>query len=333
MYKNEYTESEKKAIAELLKPVDLAKAAADYKRMASLFRGGEEGLCEIKPLSPIGLTFIETFVYYEVLNTVCKQGINFYDFWFHRDFYMHRDASTERLVASIQKNRAKLSEIKVAKQVYNLYYGGINLFRPLNAFKLYKAYHGCRRVLDPTMGWGGRMVAAYLADHVESYTGIDCNLALQKPYASMLDFMKKQEGDNIGVKEDIRNEKVVLHFCDAVTFDYSGLDYDMVFTSPPFYNKEIYSHNTLYKTKADWDEHFYVPLFTKTWAHLKAGGIYALNVPEILYTRVATQCLGREADEKIELAKYGRFLPKTTKKRTNVGQSYKEYIYVWKKNT
>jgi hypothetical protein len=236
---------------------------------------------------------------------------------------MHRDASTERLVTSIKKNRPKLSEIKVAKQVYNLYYGGINIFRPLNAYRLYMMFPSCTRILDPTMGWGGRLLAAFLVSHVDTYIGIDCNLSLKKPYEEMCQFLYEKRPEY--------KDKIQLFFQDALTIDYSALSYNMVFTSPPFYNKEIYSHNTLYKTKEEWDTHFYVPLFTKTWQHLKKGGVYALNVPEILYKRIAIQCFGGEASEKIELAKYTRVLPKTTQKRTNVGQSYKEYIYIWKK--
>jgi hypothetical protein len=320
MYFSDYSEEEKQQIARQVRNHTIETATKDYHKLTNLLLDKEK-YANRKPLSPVGLTFIEYFIHAELLNTVSKQGIHFYDFWYHRDFYMHRDASTERLVASIQKNRPKLTEIKVAKQVYNLYYGGINIFRPLNAYHIYTLFPSCKRILDPTMGWGGRLLAAFLAEHVDAYIGIDCNLALKKPYEDMTHFLFERKPEY--------KDKIQLYFQDALSVDYSALSYDMVFTSPPFYNKEIYSHNAQYKTKEEWDTHFYVPLFTKTWVHLKAGGIYALNVPEILYTRVAAKCLGGEADEKIELAKYGRVLPKTTKKRTNVGQSYKEYIYIW----
>ena len=42
---------------------------------------------------------------------------------------------------------------------------------------------------------------------------------------------------------------------------------------------------------------------------------------------------GNDYDELNELKKYSRILPKTVKKQTNVGQKYKEYIYIWKKST
>jgi tRNA1(Val) A37 N6-methylase TrmN6 len=234
---------------------------------------------------------------------------------------MHRDKATENLVASIKKNKPYLTEIKIAKQVFNLYYGGIHIFRPLNAYRFYRAFPQCKKILDPTMGWGGRLLAACLSvPHIEKYVGIDCNQALCEPYQNMTHFLKKR----------FPSFEMDIRFQDALSVDYSAIDYDMVFTSPPFYNKEVYSHNTIYSKKEDWDTLFYEPLFKKTWEYLQVGGIYALTIPEILYERVCFRILG-EAKEVIELKKYARILPKEKKKQTNVGQKYKEFIYVWKK--
>ena len=64
------------------------------------------------------------------------------------------------------------------------------------------------------------------------------------------------------------------------------MDYDMVFTSPPYYNKEIYGGNIVYETKEEWDKKFYIPLFKKTWDNLKVGGFYCLNVPVCIYNKI-----------------------------------------------
>ena len=96
--------------------------------------------------------------------------------------------------------------------------------------------------------------------------------------------------------------EIELHFQDSLTFDYSKIEYDMVFTSPPFYNKETYGGKETYKTKEDWDTQFYKPIFKTTWQHLKSGGTYCLNVPCDLYERVCVGVLG-EALEMIELKK------------------------------
>jgi len=318
MYFCEYTQKEKEDIAKSLK---LHKnTEEDFLKFKQAV---DTDIDKIKPLSPIGLNFIESFVHVEILNTKSKQGISFFDFWYNKEFYMNRDQSTKNLVQSIQKNKPYLDEIRVAKQVFNLYCGSISIFRPTNAARLYKKYSPTC-VLDFTMGWGGRLLGAVALD-IQKYVGIDSNTNLAKPYSKMIENFKN-------IKTDID-----LRFQNSLEIDYSSLDYDMVFTSPPFYNKEIYRQTTSsaeipYKSKEEWDEKFYIPIFSTTWEHLKPGGHYCLNVPEYLYEKICIPIFG-EAMEQIELKKYSRCLPKKdSQKQTNVGQKYKEYIYVWIKS-
>lgn len=314
MYYSQYTDEEKHAVAKDLKEHTTESALHDYEKIKLAIKD----LDNVKPLSPIGLNFIENFVQLELLSTKSKQGISFFDFWYNRDFYMSRDNSTTNLINSIKKNKPYLTEIKIGKQVFNLYYGSIHIFRPINALKVYKQFQP-NTILDFTMGWGGRLLAATLLN-IPKYIGIDYNTKLIEPYKKMTDILK------IDTKTEID-----LYFQNSLDFDYSKIEYDMVFTSPPFYNKEIYGGKDTYKTKEEWDENFYVPIFQKTWTHLKTGGTYCLNVPCELYERVLKKMLGN-ATETIELKKYSRILPKREKtKQYNVGQKYKEFIYIWKK--
>lgn len=311
-----YTYDEKKDISKQLKEHTDEKAVQDYSKLRDAVA---VDLYKIKPLSPVGLKFIENYVHVELLNTKSKYGISFYDFWFHRDFYMTRDKATKNLVDSIQKNKPYLSEIKVAKQVFNLYYGGISIFRPTNAAKLYDHFQPRpNTVLDFTMGWGGRLVGAALLN-IPKYIGIDYNDHLKEPYDKMVKHLKT-----------CSQTEIELHFTNALDIDYSVLNYDMVFTSPPFYNKEVYGDKETPKTKEEWDEQFYIPIFEKTWKHLQPGGYYCLNIPSYLYERVCVPMWG-EAPDKMELKKYSRILPKRETKQFNVGQKYQEYIYIWHK--
>jgi hypothetical protein len=112
-------------------------------------------------------------------------------------------------------------------------------------------------------------------------------------------------------------------FKDALKVDYSKLNYDMVLTSPPYYNVELYE-GTIVRTDEEWEQEFYIPLFTKTYKHLKKGGHYALNVPQKIYENVCLDLFG-PADIKMPLKKKSR--PKN--KLTKIG--YNEYIYLWTK--
>lgn len=313
---SEYTDAEKIDIAKQLKEHTEETALADYEKLRLAV---EKDLAAIKPLSPMGFKYIEYFVHIELLNTKSKHGISFFDFWYNRDFYMSRDASTLKLIDSIKKNKPYLTDTKIGKQVFNLYYGGISIFRPTTAAKLYDHLKP-KCILDFTMGWGGRLLGACILN-VPKYIGIDSNSNLEQPYKKMCETLK-----NASTKTEIE-----LRFQDALTVDYSTLDYDMVFTSPPYYNKEIYgSKETPYKTNDEWDDKFYKPIFRVTWDNLKKGGYYCLNIPQCIYEKICVPLFG-EANELIELKKYSRILPKRETKQFNVGQKYKEYIYIWKK--
>ena len=94
-------------------------------------------------------------------------------------------------------------------------------------------------------------------------------------------------------------------------------------TSPPYYNVELYN-GTKFRTQEEWNQEFYIPLFTKTYKHLKKGGHYALNVPAEIYESVCLNLFGK-ADIKIPLKKKAHPKNKLTKK------GYNEFIYVWVK--
>jgi 16S rRNA G966 N2-methylase RsmD len=268
----------------------------------------------------MGLTCIDTFVHTELLDTKSKHGISFYDFWFHKDFYLTRDSSTKKLIESIKKNKPYLTEIKVAKQVFNLYYGSISAFRPVNAAKIYLQFKP-KCVLDFTMGWGGRLIGAAVSN-ITKYIGIDSNQSLKEPYREMTETLLTDSP-----------MQIELRFQDALTVDYSTIGpYDMVFTSPPYYSKETYQDQPIVTTsKEEWNQEFYIPLFLVTWTNLQPGGHYCLNIPQDLYETVCIPLFG-QALEAIELKKYSRLLPKEgVKKQTNVGHKYKEFIYIWRK--
>ena len=125
----------------------------------------------------------------------------------------------------------------------------------------------------------------------------------------------------VKVLKEHSTTKITLMFKDALKVNYNKLDYDLVLTSPPYYNIEIYE-GTKRRSEEEWDKTFYEPLFKKSWNGLKDGGHYCLNVPVKVYDRVLVPLLGK-ADQLIPMTKLATIRP-------NAG-GYKEYIYVWQK--
>lgn len=205
---------------------------------------------------------------------------------------------------------------KIWYGIFNMYHGSISIFKPVLAMEIYHKFKP-HTVLDMTMGWGGRLVGACALD-IPEYIGIDMNKNLEAPYKEMTTKLKE-----LGTRTQIK-----LMFTNALTVDYSKLKYDMVFTSPPYYNIEIYK-GTEKKSKDEWDEEFYKPLFEKTYKYLQNNGYYILNVPEEVYNRVCIPLLGKASILfPLKKAKRQGSISKTGNK---IVINYVEYIYIWKK--
>jgi DNA modification methylase len=160
------------------------------------------------------------------------------------------------------------------------------------------------------MGWGGRLVGA-CALNVPHYIGIDANTNLKTPYKHMVEFLQPQT-----------QTKITTLFQNALDVDYSKLKYDMVFTSPPYYNIEKYQNTTAYTTRDEWDALFYRPLFYETYTYLEKGGVYCLNIPIVVYERVCIPLFGK--------ANY-KYPMQMMQRHSGNENTYKEYIYVWMK--
>ena len=296
--KNRYTAKQKQEIASQIKDISQEEAVEDFEKLQQIGCDAKN-----KGLSRVGNEVVDRFTQVERLETKGKSGVNFYDLYFNR--FKLTQPSIKRILEYYGTN-PKDASVKVWYRIMNLYYSSITIFRPLVAMEVYCKYKP-KTILDFTMGWGGRMVGA-CALNIPKYIGIDNNNQLKRPYANLQKLMN-----------ELSETKTELYFTDAVKFNYAKLDYDMVLTSPPYYNIEEYE-GQVRKTKDDWDREFYEPVFKKTFDNMKRGGYYCLNIPEELYTRVADKLFGKPTDL-IGLKK---------SKRTG-DQKYSEFIYVWKK--
>jgi hypothetical protein len=299
--KSGFTLAEKRTIAKKLKNISEEEAIKDFEHLKQI------DLKKVSNETRIGNKFVDYFTFPERLETVSKKGMNYFDFL--QDTEYHKKEYIKKLL-DYQKGDDKQVALY---RVFKLHCGSIGLFKPLNAMEVYKRFKP-RSVLDFCVGWGSELVGAAALD-VPNFIGIDLNQNLKEPLKRMASLLKQVNTQT----------KIKLMFKDALKVDYSKLDYDMVLTSPPYYNVELYN-GTKQRTPEEWEEEFYIPLFTKTYKHLKKGGHYALNVPKDIYESVCIPLFG-PAKIKMPLKKKARPKNKLTKK------GYDEYIYVWVKGT
>lgn len=134
-------------------------------------------------------------------------------------------------------------------------------------------YFGSKIVLDPSAGWGDRLLGAAAAG-VLAYHGVDPNSSMETSYNEMISFVRDHStiGENYSVLID-----------DFLKASIEKESYDTVFTSPPFFDYEIYSNDPgqsiIGRTDVkEWLDDFLYPYLRKAWDSLVIGGYMILHI-------------------------------------------------------
>jgi len=297
------TDELKTQIANKIKDITLDDLEED---MAKLIQIGADAYTT-SSRSRIGNNVVDYFTFRQRLETKGKYDINFFEFIQNIDKFKKKKFIQTMLTyyKDVKNKNNTKNEYIVLKEVYNICISAINIMRPLNCMEIYTKYKA-KRVLNFCAGWGGSAVAA-AALNLDAYYGVEINSDLKQPYDNMITFLQ--------TKCATKFENIIS---DAVDVDYSNMNYDTVFSSPPYYFLEKYANNVKYSSKKDMDEKFYRPLFAKTHNGLQPGGHYIINVCKEVYDNVLKGLLG-DAHESFPLKK---------SKRQN---NHTEMVYVWVK--
>lgn len=278
-----FNQMNKREIAQQIRSISLEDAMADIDKLR----------IKRSCLSNAGLRFIDFMTFEQRLAVRGKMGLNFYDFFENWKSWKERNYINNLLV--FYKNDESPNTIY---KIYNLAINCVHAFRPVVALQLYDEFRPTH-VIDPCAGWGGRALAASV--YGAAYTGWDLNASLMSAYESMSEIL--------GVE---------LNIGDSLLVDFDKIKkYDMVFTSPPYYDLEQYECGKHYANDDAWDAEFYFPLFERVSAALQPGGWIVLSINEKLFTRVFNVLFGEPHVK----------LPLTMRSRA----SYAEWIYAWQK--
>lgn len=157
-------------------------------------------------------------------------------------------------------------------------------FRPSTAKALYDKFNA-KNVLDFSMGWGDRLAAFYAGNTTEHYVGLDPKADNHPIYNTQRDFYNKHT-------TFFENEKTSeFHISPAEEFDFTPYTnyFDMVFTSPPYFNLEHYSQDNTqsfkrYKKVEQWSNEFLHKVLTNIYPSVKLHGIVAINISDVFST-------------------------------------------------
>lgn len=222
----------------------------------------------------VGNPFLYHFQFKNLLKCERETGPTFYEIWNDPD-------KKQKLIDQTRlRNRGGKTAAGNIFECYRINLGSIVMFKATTAKYIYQKYNA-KSVLDPTAGWGGRMLGAWALDI--DYTGIDTNINLKPAYDDMIEFMNGYSNDfhNILFEHKISNLSMIYDSC--LNVDFSQIEYDFVLTSPPYVNLEIYEHMTPWDSKESFYKDFFLPLWDKCKNNIKENGKIAFNISPAMY--------------------------------------------------
>jgi hypothetical protein len=153
-----------------------------------------------------------------------------------------------------------------------------------------------KRYLDPSAGWGDRLIAAIAYDC--EYTGVDPSNCMNPIYKQMIEEL-------VPTSEQSKYEIIKSGFEDAII---KKNHYDLVFTSPPFFDFELYEKDKgqsveKFNTLEIWLSGFLFPLIDKSYQALKINGHFGIYISD--YTGISfTDEMFKYIREKVKGFKY-----------------------------
>jgi len=154
-------------------------------------------------------------------------------------------------------------------------------FKP-NAAKALYDYFDVKNVLDFSAGWGDRLAGFYASMNTELYVGIDP----RKENHPIYEEQSKYYANQLGFFET--EKKAEFHCSPAEEFDFDQYKdtFDIIFTSPPYFNVERYSYDDTqswvrYKNIDQWNQNFLQRSIENMWGSLRSGGKLCVNISDV----------------------------------------------------
>ena len=257
-----------------------------------------------------GNPFLYHFQFKNLLNCKREGGRTIYEIYKDR-------AEWDKLIDSARKrNRGGRTAAGNVFECFRINLGSIVMFKSTTAKYLYKKYNA-KSVLDPTAGWGGRMLGAWALGI--DYTGIDTNTNMKPAYDKMTEYLSSYNQFNNPLFEQENNTNLKMIWSSALDVDFSKIDYDFVLTSPPYVNLEIYEHMDKWSSDEAFYKEFFIPLWQKSVDNIKKGGHVCFNISPKMYDDAVTHGLEPCDDEEDLKQQLGQ----------QTGKKKQDKIYIW----
>lgn len=191
-------------------------------------------------------------------------------------FQFYRN-NLDLIIKYLEKGNRPLTLENIRETIWHIGYKECTTFKP-KLEKFFIEYFKAKNILDISSGWGDRLIGAMASD-IDLYHGFDPNPCLHKNYKKIIETFKdlQTNPDAKFIIKKLPFEKAVL----------KNNFYDLVMTSPPYFNMEIYDSaveqsvsttDTSPLQEKYWYENYLLVWMNKCFHALKKGGIIAINI-------------------------------------------------------
>ena len=229
------------------------------------------------------------------------------------DIYNDKEKWNKLIDSAKKRNRGGRTAAGNVYECFRINLGSVVMFKSTTAKYLYQKYNATS-VLDPTAGWGGRMLGAWALGI--DYTGIDTNINMKSAYDGMIEMLNNK------TPAIFEQPKLEMLWQSALDVDFSNIDYDFVLTSPPYVNLEIYEHMEPWDSDEKFYIDFFIPLWQKCMDNIKPGGTICFNISPKMYEDAVLFGLPVCEDEEDLKQQLGQ----------QTGKKKQDKIYIWFKN-
>tara|TARA_R110000868_G_C10944360_1_gene767335 strand:- start:1317 stop:2240 length:924 start_codon:yes stop_codon:yes gene_type:complete len=258
-----------------------------------------------------GNPFLYHFQFKNLLNCKREKGKTIYE------LYADKSAWSKLIDSARKRNRGGRTAAGNVFECFRINLGSIVMFKSTTAKYLYKKY-SVKSVLDPTAGWGGRMLGAWALGI--NYTGIDTNTNMKSAYDRMIKYLGNYSEFNNPLIQEKQSGKLEMIWQSALDVDFSKLEYDFVLTSPPYVNLEIYEHMAVWDSDEAFYKGFFIPIWQKCVDNIQAGGHVCFNISPKMYDDAVANGLPVCDDEEDLKQQLGQ----------QTGKKKQDKIYIWK---
>jgi hypothetical protein len=154
-----------------------------------------------------------------------------------------------------------------------------NSFKASLASSVYWQFNA-KRILDISSGWGDRLLGA-IAHYADRYLGFDPNIELQPGYNAMKEMFLQERYKSLFEVRPLQFEEA----------DLQGETFDLVFTSPPYYDFEVYVEGDKtqsmerYTSLDTWLVGFLFTSLKKAWSVLMPTGNMVIHINDPNYPK------------------------------------------------